>query len=63
VGKIRLISKLGSAGPTMLRWTPMGYSQDSTWWDRTCELVPVVLGTGAELADIGDAFEVNPFVS
>jgi hypothetical protein len=27
------------------------------------ELVPVVLGTGAELADIVNAFEVNPFVS
>jgi hypothetical protein len=63
VGKIRLISKLGSAGPTMPRWTSMGYSQDSTWWDRTCEPVPVVLGTGVELADIVDAFEVNPFVS
>jgi len=25
--------------------------------------VPVVLGTGVELVDIGDAFEVNPFVS
>jgi len=25
--------------------------------------VPVVLGTGVELADIVDAFEVNPFVS
>jgi hypothetical protein len=40
-----------------------GLEPDSTWWDRTCELVPVVLGTGAELADAGDAFEVNPFVS
>jgi len=25
--------------------------------------VPVVLGTGVELVDIVDAFEVNPFVS
>jgi len=25
--------------------------------------VPVDLGTGVELVDIGDAFEVNPFVS
>jgi len=25
--------------------------------------VPVVLGTGVELADTVDAFEVNPFVS
>jgi hypothetical protein len=32
-------------------------------WDRTCELVPVVLGTSVELVDIADAFEVNPFVS
>jgi hypothetical protein len=40
-----------------------GLSQDSTWWDRTCELVPVALGTGVELVDIVDALEVNPFVS
>ena len=40
-----------------------GLEPDSTWWDRTCELVPVVLGTGVELVDIVDAFEVNPFVS
>jgi hypothetical protein len=47
----------------MPRWTPIGRRQDSTWWDRTCEPVPVVPGTGVELVDIVDAFEVNPFVS